>query len=247
MENSTLKLGIVSPTYNAVDWIKHHLQTVKNQTYKKFEHVVVDDRSTDGTSDILESWAGQITYFKNDVRMGPAYSHWRAIDYLKSRCDIVIHLDGDDWLLHNRVFEVIVNVYNDPKVMVTYGGYIPTDLKFPLVYNGASYPPREAIVKGWTYSHLRTFRSLFLNCLDEIDLQDESNKWLTAAADVAIMCPVIELAGLDHVKRIELPLCQYNRFSDLNEDKIKLNEQMRCATSVANKPVRQRLKYYGDI
>lgn len=246
MENYSPKLGIVSPTYNAVDWITHHLQTVKTQTYKNYEHVVIDDCSTDGTSKILESWAGQITYLRNDERKGPAYSHWRGIEVLKNHCDIVVHLDGDDWLLHNRVFEIIVNVYKEPSAMVTYGGYIPTDLQFPLVYKGSTYPPREAIVKGWPYSHLRTFRSLFLKYLRENDLQDEDNKWLTAAADVAIMCPVIEIAGLENVRRIDIPLCQYNRFSDINEDKVVMSEQRRCAASVAKKPVTQRLRY-GDV
>lgn len=242
METTSPKLGIISPTYNAVDWITHHLQTVKNQTYKKYEHVVIDDRSTDGTSRILESWAGQITYFKNDEHKGAAYSHWRATEYLRDRCDIIIHLDGDDWLLHNRVFEIIVGAYKDPNVMVTYGGYLPTDLSFPLVYmHPSKLEPRDAIRNGWTYSHLRTFRSQLAKHLTELDFKDDSGNWLSSAADVAIMSPIIELAGLSRVKRIETFLCQYNRFSNINDDKIMLDKQAECARDVANRKCRKQI------
>lgn len=241
MEKS-IKFGIVSPTYNAIDWIRHHLQSVKFQKYKHYEHVVVDDRSTDGTSDVLESWAGQITYFKNDKHMGPAYSHWSATEYLRDRCDVIIHLDGDDWFLHADVLGYLCETYKDTNIKVTYGGYIPTDLQFPLVYTSQEkLPPREAIIKGWPYSHLRTFRASLAKHLNKEDLQDSRKQWLTSAADVAIMAPIIELAGLNSVVKTPLFLCQYNRSTAISEDKIKLDDQVRCAMEAASKSIRSQL------
>ncbi len=53
MSNPTVSLII--PTYNRRRWIGECLDAIQRQTYRNFEAIVVDDRSTDGTVEWLRS------------------------------------------------------------------------------------------------------------------------------------------------------------------------------------------------
>ena len=43
---------IITPVYNSEQWIKKCIDSVKAQSYSNFEHIIVDDCSTDNTLQI---------------------------------------------------------------------------------------------------------------------------------------------------------------------------------------------------
>lgn len=47
-------VSIITPTYNSSKFINETVQSVRNQTYQNFEHIIVDDCSSDNTWMILE-------------------------------------------------------------------------------------------------------------------------------------------------------------------------------------------------
>ena len=49
-----MKISIVTAVYNRAGTVGHALQTLQDQTYSDFEHVVADGGSTDGTLDVLQ-------------------------------------------------------------------------------------------------------------------------------------------------------------------------------------------------
>ncbi len=51
-------VSIVTGAYNASQWIGETLQSVEAQTFRQFEHIVVDDGSTDGTAEIVRGYGG---------------------------------------------------------------------------------------------------------------------------------------------------------------------------------------------
>jgi len=65
--DSSLKISVVIPAYNAEAFIERSLHSVMRQTYKPSEIIVVDDGSTDKTSEIIKKYGERIcyTYKKN--------------------------------------------------------------------------------------------------------------------------------------------------------------------------------------
>lgn len=53
------KISVVTPSYNQAEFIEETLQSVRDQTYSKVEHIVVDGGSDDGTIEILEEYEDQ--------------------------------------------------------------------------------------------------------------------------------------------------------------------------------------------
>jgi glycosyltransferase involved in cell wall biosynthesis len=103
-------VSIVIPTFNRSVLIIETLNSVLKQTYTDWECVIVDDGSTDDTSDVVND------FIKNDKRMkfyrrpnhipkGPNGSRNYGIEM--SHGDYIISLDSDDWLLENHIEEKI--------------------------------------------------------------------------------------------------------------------------------------------
>ena len=56
MDNSIL-ISIIVPAYNVEQWIGRCIESIRNQSYKNLEIIVIDDGSTDRTPDILDACA----------------------------------------------------------------------------------------------------------------------------------------------------------------------------------------------
>lgn len=87
----TALISIIIPTYNEQDHIDNCINSLKNQTYKKTEIIVVDDGSTDGTKAILKN-TPNITFLKQK-HAGPGKA--RNLGAKKARGDILVFADAD--------------------------------------------------------------------------------------------------------------------------------------------------------
>lgn len=100
------KVSVIIPTYNRADLLRTAISSALNQTFSDFEIVVVDDRSTDHTQDIIKSFKdNRIKYILNTGKKGPSAARNSAI--LMSKSEYIAFLDDDDeWLpekLHRQV------------------------------------------------------------------------------------------------------------------------------------------------
>lgn len=60
------KIFIVIPVFNKIAYTRNCLNSLKKQTYKDFEVIVVDDGSQDGTSEVISSQYPEVTLLKGD-------------------------------------------------------------------------------------------------------------------------------------------------------------------------------------
>lgn len=52
-------ISIIMPVYNSKDYIEKAVQSVLNQNFNDFELILVDDGSTDGSSEICDSYTNK--------------------------------------------------------------------------------------------------------------------------------------------------------------------------------------------
>ncbi|MCI0337221.1 MAG: glycosyltransferase [Acidobacteria bacterium] len=95
-------VSVVIPAYNGAGTIGRTIECLLQQSLKPLEIIVVDDGSTDNTSDILTRFANQIVYLPKR-NGGPASA--RNLGVKHSRADYVAFTDSDclpdsDWLLN---------------------------------------------------------------------------------------------------------------------------------------------------
>ena len=61
-----MKISIITITYNSAKTLPNTLQSVLSQTYPHIEHIIVDGDSTDGTRELIETYAKKVQ--KEDER-----------------------------------------------------------------------------------------------------------------------------------------------------------------------------------
>ena len=120
--------------------------------------------------------------------------------------DVVVALDGDDWLAHPNVLSVVSRLYDDHECWLTYGSFRYADGR-PGFAAPVTWPPRR---NEWTSSHLMTFRAGLFQRLDDKDLRYPDGTWRKLAGDQAMMLPMLELAGAERSRFVPEVLCVYN-------------------------------------
>ena len=94
--------SIITPVFNASRWLPEMLASVSAQTFTDWEHILVDDCSTDDSVAVIENAAARdprIRLLKMESNSGPARARNRAIEAAQGR--YIALLDSDDlWLPH---------------------------------------------------------------------------------------------------------------------------------------------------
>jgi glycosyltransferase involved in cell wall biosynthesis len=87
--------SVIIPTHNRAHLLCQAIQSVLNQTYEKFELIIVDDHSTDNTKELINLFNDtRIQYIKNNCKRGAAGA--RNAGILKAIGEWVAFLDDDD-------------------------------------------------------------------------------------------------------------------------------------------------------
>lgn len=90
------RISIVTPAYNAGEFIIEMLESVQRQSFRDYEHIIIDDGSTDTTAKITKEYAKadkRIIYVKQK-NQGPSTARNMGIERAKG--EFITFLDADD-------------------------------------------------------------------------------------------------------------------------------------------------------
>lgn len=97
-------VSIITPVFNSAPWLNEMLESVRKQTFSDWEHILVDDRSTDGSDRMVECAAkldSRIRFLRMQQNGGPAKARNRAIEEARGR--YLAFLDADDLWLEQKL------------------------------------------------------------------------------------------------------------------------------------------------
>lgn len=98
-----IKVSIIIPVYNVAPYLNACLSSCVNQTFRDIEIIVVDDGSTDESSDIIKRYAetDERVVVITKENQGLIYARKSGLDIAKGQ--YVFHLDGDDFIETNAI------------------------------------------------------------------------------------------------------------------------------------------------
>jgi len=171
-------VSIILPTYNRAQTIGRSVKSVLTQTYSDFELIIVDDGSTDSTSEVVKSFRdSRIHYMQTDRNGGAALA--RNLGLRASRGEFIAFQDSDDeWFPDKLKRQVDILSSAPPTVAFVYSDMIRVLLSGEETYFKSPTVRRGELLdtKGLEYQvHGIGLVTVMLRraCLDEVGYFDE--------------------------------------------------------------------------
>jgi len=118
-------VSIITPSYNTAGYIAETINSVLNQTYTNWELIIIDDCSSDNTTEVVNTFNDKrIVYLQNDTNSGAAISRNRAIKAAKGRW--IAFLDSDD-VWEPKKLEKQIAFMEENGYSFSYTGYCEID------------------------------------------------------------------------------------------------------------------------
>ena len=109
-------ISVIMPTYNHASFIKEALDSIKKQTFRDYEIIVIDDGSTDNTKEILENYAG-IRYLLLE-HGGVAAARNAALKVAGGKW--IAFLDSDDLWKEDKLQKQVDYLHLHPECRIVY-------------------------------------------------------------------------------------------------------------------------------
>lgn len=116
------EISVITAVYNGEEHLGQCLESIRAQTFTDYEHIIVNDASTDGTEEILAAWQKEdprIRIINNKTNLGRAVSRNRALT--AARGSLAAILDADDYSLPDRLASQLSFMKENPEVQVLGG------------------------------------------------------------------------------------------------------------------------------
>ena len=112
LRHNNIKISVIIPTFNREKLIGNSIKSVLNQTFKNFELIIVDDGSTDNTSEVVDKFQdNRIKYIKLDKNQGA--SNARNIGIKNAKGKYISFQDSDDIFYPNKLEIQLNNIIKE--------------------------------------------------------------------------------------------------------------------------------------
>jgi glycosyltransferase involved in cell wall biosynthesis len=122
-------VSIITPCYNSRDFIARTIESVRGQTFRDWEHIVVDDGASDGSAEEVEKYLPLEPRLKlvRQPNGGVCNARNNGFQGAASASKYVLFLDADD-CLEPEMLEVLVHYLEaHPRVGAVYCNYRNVD------------------------------------------------------------------------------------------------------------------------
>ena len=109
------KISIVVPVYNVENCLSYCVESLRQQTYKNIEIILVDDGSTDSSGEICDQYAREDDRIKVLHIENGGLSNARNTGVKESSTDWIVFIDSDDYYDH-RAIEYLVELRDKYRV-----------------------------------------------------------------------------------------------------------------------------------
>lgn len=117
MDNKIPKVSVLLPVYNCEKYINESVDSILNQTFTDFELIIIDDKSTDNTLNLIKKYNdNRIIVFEKNQNSGYTNSLNYGISIAKG--EFIARMDADDISLPTRFEEQIEFLESNPEFIL---------------------------------------------------------------------------------------------------------------------------------
>ena len=123
-------ISIIVPIDNVENYLRQCLDSIQNQTYKKFECIMVNDGSTDNSQQIAEEYL-EDSRFKliNQSNKGLSGARNTGISHIREESTFVAFVDSDDYIYSDFLETLIEHIEDDVDIIEGMIEYFHDEIK----------------------------------------------------------------------------------------------------------------------
>ena len=122
MDDQCAMISIIIPAYNTGGFILRALESIKHQTYRSYEIIVINDGSTDNTQEVAEKFAASQANMVVLYQDNKGVSNARNRGIRSAKGEFVCFLDSDD-TYHPQFLEKMVTRQRETSGDIIYCGF----------------------------------------------------------------------------------------------------------------------------
>jgi len=206
------KFKIIIPSYNNEKWVEANVASILNQTYTNYDVLYINDASTDNTLSLVQRFVGHLPNWtivslcnNSDENIEQGKMPNIIQSFLNNINDILVFVDGDDWLYDESVLAKLNEFYNNGNFWMTYGGmvcYPGGEVGYPqnTPYDDVVHKQKLYRRDYWRASHLRTFKwGLYKRINQQALMYSKTEDFYFHAEDLATSYPCLEMCPQERV------------------------------------------------
>lgn len=117
------KVSVVIPVYNVAEYLDECIKSVVSQEYEDKEIILIDDGSTDGSSDKCDTWAQKYDFIRTVHQENAGICAARNVGLQLACGEYVVFVDSDDYLAHKNVFSAFAQKLEQENADIVVGDY----------------------------------------------------------------------------------------------------------------------------
>lgn len=116
----SVKVSVIMPCYNQGLYLAEALDSVVNQTYEKWECIIINDGSTDNTEDIAHYYCSKDQRIKYIFQENKGVVEARNVAIRNSAGSIILPLDADDKISSTYMEKAVIILQSDSNCKIVY-------------------------------------------------------------------------------------------------------------------------------
>ena len=129
----SMKISVITPTFNSEKFIRQNAQSILSQTYKDYEHIIIDNKSTDATLSFIKdeyedksSWEKLVTVSGKDSGIAEAFNKGISL----ATGEVITFLNSDDYYFSTDVFQKVSDAFSVDEIIFVHGNIFFEDDKY---------------------------------------------------------------------------------------------------------------------
>lgn len=127
-----MKVSIVTPSFNQVDYLEKSILSVLQQSYDNIEYIIIDGGSSDGSVEIIKQYQDQLSYWVSEKDDGQTHAIKKGFDIATG--DIYAWLNADDAYSMDTVSKAVEYLKYYSEVDLIYGNRLAIDEEGRILY-----------------------------------------------------------------------------------------------------------------
>src|SRR5512133_1046826 len=119
------RVSIITPSFNQSKFLERTMLSVLGQDYPNLEYIVIDAASTDGSQEIIRSYADRLTYWVSEPDRGQTDAINKGFSHASG--DILAWINSDDTYAPGAIRQAVAFLQQHPEIGLVYGDMLFID------------------------------------------------------------------------------------------------------------------------